>query len=79
VHKCPCWSRGCGGPFSVVADEGVGEDEELAHDGDGGDLGGFSGFDEGVVFGFELRIEPDGAEDVASAQVEIAGTSESGH
>ena len=42
--------------------EGVGEDEELSHDGDEGDLRGFSGFDEGLVFGFDLRIEPDGAE-----------------
>ena len=61
-HKCPCWSRGGWGPFSLTADEGVCEDEKLSHDCHDGDLGGFSGFDHGLVFGFEFRVASDGVE-----------------
>src|ERR1700735_20154 len=50
------------GPFSLITDEGVGEDEELSHDRHDGDLGGFSGFDHGFVFGLELRGQSDGVE-----------------
>ena len=48
--------------FSLVADEGVGEDEELSHDCDDGDFWGFTGRDHGLVFGLEFRVEADGAE-----------------
>src|ERR1700722_12963163 len=48
--------------FSLITDEGVGEDEELSHDRHDGDLGGFSGFDHGLVFGFEFRVASDGVE-----------------
>jgi hypothetical protein len=44
--------KGLWGPFSFVADEGVGKDEKPSHHGDEGDLGGSSRFDEGLVLGF---------------------------
>src|SRR4051794_33165384 len=47
---------GCG-VGAVVAEECVGEDEELSHDGDDGDLGLFAGGAETVSEGGEGRIE----------------------
>src|SRR5580700_7959824 len=46
----------------MITDEGVGEDEELSHDRYDGDLGGFSDFDHGFVFGLEFRVQSDGVE-----------------
>jgi hypothetical protein len=43
----------------VVLEEGVGEDDEFAHDGSYGDLGGHSGGDERLVFGLETGVEAD--------------------
>ena len=60
--KCPCWSRVSGGPFSLIADKGVGENKELSHDRHDGDLGGFPGFDEGLILGLEFRVESDSVE-----------------
>ena len=43
-------------PGAVVANEDVGEDDELAHDRDEGDLGGFSGGPHGLVVGPEVWV-----------------------
>ena len=51
-----------GGPCAVVADEGVGEDEELSHDGGEGELEGLSLGAEPVVGGLEVGIASDGGE-----------------
>jgi hypothetical protein len=45
------------GPRSVCAQERIGEDDELSHDGGDGDLGGFPGGDEGLIFGFHVSVE----------------------
>ncbi len=52
--KCFSANGVCGGVlvFSVVADEGVGEHEDLAGDGDDGNLGGFASGLEGGIEGF---------------------------
>jgi hypothetical protein len=43
-------------PGAVLCDEGVGEDDELSHDGDEGDLGLFSCGAESVIDGLEVWI-----------------------
>jgi hypothetical protein len=43
----------------VVLEEGVGDDDEFAHDGGSGDLGGLSGGDERFVFGLESGVAAD--------------------
>ena len=42
----PSWSTGDFGPFAVIADESVGEDDELSHDGGDRELGRLSGLAE---------------------------------
>lgn len=50
--------KGVFGPWTVIAPWGVGEDDELAHDGGYGDLGGFSGFDELLMKRSTVFVEP---------------------
>ena len=42
--------------------QGVSQQDELAHDGGDGDLCGFSGFSELIVFCFQVRVEACGDE-----------------
>src|SRR6476620_9635991 len=44
------------GPWFLVGDHLVEDDEQLSGDGDEGDLGGFSGLPHGGVFGLEARV-----------------------
>lgn len=44
-------------PQPICAEERIGKDDELSHDGDDGDLGRFSGGDEGLIFGFHVGVE----------------------
>src|SRR4029079_5381299 len=48
-------------PHAVVTDEGVGEDHELAGDGDEGDLCGFSIVAQALVEGTHVGVEARGA------------------
>jgi hypothetical protein len=48
-------------PGSILADDGVGENCELSHDGGDGDFGLFSAGHEMIVEGFQVRIVPSGA------------------
>lgn len=43
-----------------MAQEGVGKDDELSHDGGDGDLGGLPGFDELLVERSTVLVEPGG-------------------
>lgn len=45
------------GPFPAVAEEGVGQDEELSHDRDQGELLRLAGGDEPLVGGAEVGVE----------------------
>ena len=52
-----CWvSSWDWGPFSVLGDEAVGEDEEFSHDGGDGDLEGFAVGLEALVEAAEIGI-----------------------
>ena len=53
----PCWSSGSVGPGSVVPEECVGEEQELAHEGGDGEFLGLTGVDHGLVFSGHLRVE----------------------
>jgi hypothetical protein len=58
----PSCARGFIDPEAVSFDQRVCGRQELSHDGDDGDLCGFSGSAERGVFGFEVRVEPHGDE-----------------
>lgn len=49
-------------PETVLADEGVGQNQQLAHDGDEGDLGLFSGGAQASIEGSEVVIAAAGGE-----------------
>ena len=49
-------------PFSVLSDEGIGEDDELSCDGNVGELCGFSFSDQVVVASFHGGVESGGAD-----------------
>ena len=53
---------GTGLPDAIVADEDVGEDDELAHDGDERDLCGLPLGAEAIVDGLEVGVEARGRE-----------------
>jgi hypothetical protein len=50
------------GPRSLVAQEGIRQDDELSHDGDERDFWGLSGGDQLVVLRREVRVEADRCE-----------------
>jgi len=58
----PFWSSWFLRPFATLFEEGVGEDDELSHDGGDGDLGGFSGFDQLLVFRLHVDVQARGDE-----------------
>ena len=58
----PWWSSGIWGPGAAVAQEGVGEDQELAHDRGERDLGCFAGGAQSLVLGLNHGVEADGNE-----------------
>lgn len=45
------------GPCPVCAEECIGEDDELSHDGGDGDFSGFPSGDESLIFGFHVGVE----------------------
>ena len=44
-------------PFSIISQEGVSENDEFSDHGGESDFCGFSGFDEGLIFSFEVMVE----------------------
>src|SRR5690606_19512893 len=63
-HLC-CVSRVVGWGFAVgpvCRDEGIGEDDELSHDGGEGEFSGFAPGDEAVVAGLEAGLVAGGGE-----------------
>lgn len=53
----PCWSSESFDSETICFKQGVCDDDELSHDGGDGDFRGFSGGDELLIFGFQVRIE----------------------
>ena len=54
----PLCAMGIFGPDPIISQQGVGEDDQSAHDGGDGDLCGLSGFEELGIEGLHTRIEP---------------------
>jgi hypothetical protein len=58
----PSWSSGFLRPFSLIAERGVGEEQELSYNTGERDLRRFSCADESLIFFFHGRVEADGDE-----------------
>src|SRR5215218_7087161 len=54
------WSSHFRGPQPIISEQGVGDDDQFAHDSDDGDLCGFSSCAECQVFCIQRWIEADG-------------------
>ena len=52
----------CFGPGSICFEQRICEDDDFSHDGGNCDLGGFSGGDEGLIFGLHIGIISGGDE-----------------
>jgi hypothetical protein len=59
VRSYLSWSRGDFGPYSVIPDKSVGEDQELAHDRGDGELGRLSCTEAGAIGFRELQVVAD--------------------
>src|SRR5215475_1757671 len=55
----PCWSSGVWGRRGAFSEEGIGENDEVSHDGDDGDLWGLAGGGESLEDAPEIGIEAD--------------------